>query len=85
MFTTKLTNLYVTDVVLTTKTPHWVIEGPRAFDKDSVINKITILKIRDSCNRYRRFYIKGREQDRLKSMPAILRIRKKEDFKHGNI
>jgi hypothetical protein len=28
--------------------------------------KIIILKIRDSCNRYRRFYIKGREQDRLK-------------------
>jgi NADH-quinone oxidoreductase subunit G len=46
---------------------HWVIEGPRAFDKDSVINQNNYTqKIRDSCNRYRRFYIKGREQDRLK-------------------
>jgi hypothetical protein len=36
---TKLTNLYVTDVVLTTNPTHWVIEGPRAFDKDSVINQ----------------------------------------------
>jgi hypothetical protein len=72
MFTTKLTNLYVTDVVLTTKTTHWVIEGPRALTKTLLSTKITI-KIRDSCNRYRRFYIKGREQDRLKySMPAIL-------------
>jgi NADH-quinone oxidoreductase subunit G len=67
MFTTKLTNLYVTDVVLTTNPTHWVIEGPRAFDKDSVINQNNYTqKIRDSCNRYRRFYIKGREQDRLK-------------------
>jgi hypothetical protein len=49
--------------------------------------KIIILKIRDSCNRYRRFYIKGREQDRLKiSMPAIpLNKEETEDFKHGNI
>jgi hypothetical protein len=45
-----------------------------------------ILKIRDSCNRYRRFYIKGREQDRLKiSMPAIPNKEETEDFKHGNI
>jgi hypothetical protein len=47
--------------------------------------KIIILKIRDSCNRYRRFYIKGREQDRLKiSMPAMNK-EETEDFKHGNI
>jgi NADH-quinone oxidoreductase subunit G len=26
----------------------WVIEGPREFDKDSVINQIIILEIRDS-------------------------------------
>jgi NADH-quinone oxidoreductase subunit G len=45
---------------------HWVIEGPRALTKTLLSTKITILKIRDSCNRYRRFYIKGREQDRLK-------------------
>jgi NADH-quinone oxidoreductase subunit G len=32
------------DVVLTTKPTDWVIEGPRAFDKDSVINQNNYLK-----------------------------------------
>jgi NADH-quinone oxidoreductase subunit G len=39
MFTTKLTNL-CNGCRFDHKDPtHWVIEGPRAFDKDSVINQ----------------------------------------------
>jgi NADH-quinone oxidoreductase subunit G len=71
---------------LTTKIPLTGSLKVQELLTKTVINQNN-LKIRDSCNRYRRFYIKGREQDRLKiSMPAIpLNKEETEDFKHGNI
>jgi NADH-quinone oxidoreductase subunit G len=67
---------------------HWVIEGPRAFDKDSVINQNNYTqKLETVVIDTEDFILKGREQDRLKiSMPAIpLNKEETEDFKHGNI
>lgn len=66
----------------------WVIEGPRKFEKDSVINannytrklgKVT-LETEDHI-------LLGREQDRKKiSMPAVpLKKEEEEIFKEGNV
>jgi NADH-quinone oxidoreductase subunit G len=66
---------------------HWVIEGPRAFDKDSVINQNNYTqKLETVVIDTEDFILKGREQDRLKIKPAIpLNKEETEDFKHGNI
>jgi NADH-quinone oxidoreductase subunit G len=66
-------NLFCNECRFEHKDPaDWVIEGPREFDKDSVINQITTLEIRHRSHRYYRGGIlKGREQDRKISMPAI--------------
>jgi NADH-quinone oxidoreductase subunit G len=46
---------------------HWVIEGPRAFDKDSVINQNNYTqKLETVVIDTEDFILKGREQDRLK-------------------
>lgn len=70
------------------ETADWVIEGPRKFEKDSVINqnnytrKITPVKIETEHN-----ILLGREQDRVKiSMPAVpLRLEEQEIYKEGNV
>jgi NADH-quinone oxidoreductase subunit G len=47
---------------------HWVIEGPRAFDKDSVINQNNYTqKLETVVIDTEDFILKGREQDRLKN------------------
>jgi NADH-quinone oxidoreductase subunit G len=66
----------------------WVIEGPRRFDNDSVINQNNYTqKLETVVIDTEDFILKGREQDRLKiSMPAIpLTKEETEDFKLGNI
>jgi NADH-quinone oxidoreductase subunit G len=45
---------------------HWVIEGPRAFDKDSVINQNNYTQLETVVIDTEDFILKGREQDRLK-------------------
>jgi NADH-quinone oxidoreductase subunit G len=64
MFTTKLTNLYNGCRFDHKKTTHWVIEGPRAFDKDSVINQNNYTqKLETVVIDTEDFILKGREQD----------------------
>jgi NADH-quinone oxidoreductase subunit G len=66
----------------------WVIEGPRKFEKDSVINsnnytrKIEPVKIETE-----KHILLGRDQDRIKiSMPAVpLNSEEQEVYKKGNI
>jgi NADH-quinone oxidoreductase subunit G len=49
------------------RSTHWVIEGPRAFDKDSVINQNNYTqKLETVVIDTEDFILKGREQDRLK-------------------
>jgi NADH-quinone oxidoreductase subunit G len=69
-------------------TADWVIEGPRKFEKDSVINQnnytrqITPVKIETEHN-----ILLGRDQDRKKiSMPAVpLKREEQEIYKEGNV
>ena len=74
---------------MTIKTPaDWVIEGPRAFDKDSVINQNNYTQeLETVVIATEEGILKGRDQDRKKiSMPAIpLNKDEEADFKHGNI
>jgi hypothetical protein len=63
----------------------WVIEGPRAFDKDSVINQNNYIKIKTVVIDTEDFILKGREQDRLKITCLLSLWMEEEDFKHGNI
>jgi hypothetical protein len=72
MFTTKLTNLYVTDVVLTTKTPlTGSLKVQELLTKTLLSTKYT-QKLETVVIDTEDFILKGREQDRLKiSMPAI--------------
>jgi hypothetical protein len=73
MFTTKLTNLYVTDVVLTTKTPlTGSLKVQELLTKTLSIKIIILKKLETVVIDTEDFILKGREQDRLKiSMPAI--------------
>ena len=66
----------------------WTIEGPREFEKDSVINQNNYTRKLETVEIATEDQILlGREQDRKKiSMPAIpLDKKEEEDFKHGNI
>ena len=58
----------------------WVIEGPREFEKDSVINQNNYTQKLDTVDiDTEEGILKGREQDRKKiSMAAIHWIKKKE-------
>lgn len=70
------------------ETADWVIEGPRKFEKDSVINQnnytreIKPVKIETEHN-----ILLGRDQDRKKiSMPAVaLKAEEQEIYKEGNV
>ena len=69
-------------------TKDWVIEGPRKFEKDSVINQNNYTQKLDTVViETEKGILKGRDQDRKKiSMPAIpLKREEQEAFKEGNI
>jgi NADH-quinone oxidoreductase subunit G len=66
----------------------WVIEGPRKFEKFSVINQNNYTReLETVIIETEEGILKGREQDRKKiSMPEIpLTGKEKEVFKEGNI
>jgi hypothetical protein len=71
MFTMKLTNLYVTDVVLTTKPLTGSLKVQELLTKTRYQSKLHS-KLETVVIDTEDFILKGREQDRLKiSMPAI--------------
>ncbi len=66
----------------------WVIEGPRKFEKDSVINQNKYNRKLDTVQIATEDHIlKGREEDRIKiSMKDIpLSKEENEEFKKGNL
>lgn len=66
----------------------WVIEGPRKFEKDSVINQNNYTRKLDTVViETEKGILKGREQDRRKISMAAVPLRKEEEqeFKEGNI
>jgi len=71
--TTKWKNSSVTDVVLTKELSDWTIEGPRAFEKDSVINQNKYNhKLEKVVINTEEKILLGREEDRKKiSMAEI--------------
>lgn len=69
-------------------TKDWVIEGPRKFEKDSVINQNNYTRKLDTVViETEKGILKGRDQDRKKiSMPAVpLKKSEEQAFKEGNI
>ena len=69
-------------------TKDWVIEGPRKFEKDSVINQNNYTRKLDTVViETEKGILKGRDQDRKKiSMPAVpLKKEEEQAFKEGNI
>lgn len=71
------------------KTPEdWVIEGPRKFEKDSVINANNYTRKMDKVViETEKNILLGRDRDRKKiSMPAVpLKPEEREVFKEGNV
>jgi NADH-quinone oxidoreductase subunit G len=66
----------------------WTIEGPRKFEKDSVINQNNYTqKLETVVIATEKGILKGRDQDRKKiSMPAIpLSKEENQEFKNGNL
>ncbi|MCY1304779.1 hypothetical protein D9M70_545480 [compost metagenome] len=69
-------------------TKDWVIEGPRKFEKDSVINQNNYTRKLDTVViETEKGILKGRDQDRKKiSMPGVpLKKEEEQAFKEGNI
>ena len=66
----------------------WVIEGPRKFEKDSVINQNNYTRSLDTVViETEKGILKGRDEDRKKiSMPSVpLKREEQEAFKQGNL
>ena len=67
---------------------HWVIEGPRKFEKDSVINQNNYTRDLETVKiNTEKHILKGREEDRVKiSMAAVpLKREEAENFNEGNV
>lgn len=66
----------------------WTIEGPRKFEKDSVINQNNYTRKLDTVViETEEGILKGREEDRVKiSMPSVpLNREEQKAFKQGNV